>query len=323
MRRNRRPLAHGAHPARLARQISAFAPDIAARRLQAGATAAIFPYPRNVNGYSTQDEQQPVMWLRGYPVYAAYFLALVFGVSMVATSVFMALNAAHLLTWLPFLSVNVMRGEVWRIFTYGLLNPPSLWFVIDIAMIASFGREVEKFFGRGKFLGFYACIYLLTPLLFTLLGLWFPTQISGEVGAFALFVAFATLYPDVVMFFGLLAKWVAVILVGIYSLMELAGHEWLGLLSLWVTVAFAFGFVRYQQGMLELPQFGFPKGSSEQPAPDSGRTAAASPAKGKSMAEIDTLLDKIAQSGMASLTPKERAKLDSAREYLARRASGR
>ena len=296
------------------------------RRLRADATEVIFPYPKNVNGYSTQDEQQPVMWLGGYPVYAAYFLALVFGVSMVATSVFLAINATHLLAWLPFQSASVLKGEVWRIATYGLWNPPSLWFVIDIAMIASFGREVEKVFGRRTFLGLYACLYLLPPLLFTLLGLWFPTQLSGEAGAFALFVAFATLYPDVVMFFGVLAKWVAVVLVGIYSLMELAGRDWLGILSLWSTVAFAIGFVRYQQGRLDLPrfgQFGLPQGSPEEPAPDDGRTSSSGPAKGRSMAEIDALLDKIAQSGMASLTPKERAKLDSAREYLARRASGR
>jgi hypothetical protein len=298
----------------------------AARRLQAAAAEDIFPYPKGVNGYGTQDEQQPLMWLRGYPVYAAYFLALVFAVSMVVSSVFLALSDAHLLAWLPFHSASVLKGEVWRVATYGLWNPPSLWFVIDIAMIASFGREVEKFFGRRRFLGLYACIYLLPPLLFTVLGLWFPTQLSGEAGAFALFAAFATLYPDAVMFFGLLAKWVAVVLVGIYTLMELAGRDWLGILSLWATVSFAFGFVRYQQGMLELPSFGqfrHPKGPGEQAAGDPARTQAAGPANGKSMAEIDALLDKIAQSGMGSLTPRERAKLDSAREYLARRASGR
>lgn len=294
--------------------------------MQAGKSAAIFPYPGPVNEFSTQDEQQPVMWLRGYPVYAAYFLALVFSLSMVATSVFMAVGATRFLTWLPFQSSNVLRGEVWRIATYGLLNPPSLWFVVDIAMIASFGREVEKFFGRGKFLGFYACIYLLPPLLFTLLGVWFPTQLSGEVGAFALFVAFATLYPGTMMFFGVMAKWIAAILIGIYSLMELAGRDWLGLLSLWATVAFAYGYVRYQQGMLHLPQFGqfaLPKASDEEPVHKASRSPFAGSAKAKPMAEVDALLDKIAQSGMASLTPKERATLDSAREYLARRASGR
>jgi hypothetical protein len=37
------------------------------------------------------------------------------------------------------------------------------------------------------------------------------------------------------------------------------------------------------------------------------------------MVEIDALLDKIAQSGIGSLTPKERARLDTARETLRKR----
>ena len=41
------------------------------------------------------------------------------------------------------------------------------------------------------------------------------------------------------------------------------------------------------------------------------------------MAEVDALLDKIAQSGIASLTPKERAKLDAAREGLLKRGGDR
>jgi hypothetical protein len=37
------------------------------------------------------------------------------------------------------------------------------------------------------------------------------------------------------------------------------------------------------------------------------------------MAEVDALLDKIAQSGISSLTKDERERLDSARKRLARR----
>ena len=37
------------------------------------------------------------------------------------------------------------------------------------------------------------------------------------------------------------------------------------------------------------------------------------------MAEVDALLDKIARSGLSSLTAKERAKLDAAREDLGKR----
>jgi hypothetical protein len=38
-----------------------------------------------------------------------------------------------------------------------------------------------------------------------------------------------------------------------------------------------------------------------------------------SMAEVDALLDKIAQHGIGSLTPKERAKLDAAQRELKNR----
>ena len=41
------------------------------------------------------------------------------------------------------------------------------------------------------------------------------------------------------------------------------------------------------------------------------------------MAEIDALLDKIAQSGLGSLTAKERAKLEKGRERLLKKEPGR
>ena len=41
------------------------------------------------------------------------------------------------------------------------------------------------------------------------------------------------------------------------------------------------------------------------------------------MAEVDALLDKIAQLGIHSLTPKERAKLDAARSEMQKRSQGR
>jgi hypothetical protein len=277
-------------------------------------------------GYGSTEDQQPVLWLRGHPVYAAYFVVLVLVASMLATTLLMALNVAQVWTWLPFASGAVLRGEVWRIATYGLLNPPSLGFVIDMAMIAWFGREVEKFFGRRKFMLLYGCIYLLPPLLFTLIGVWFPTRLTGETGAFALFVAFATLYPNVAVFFGLLAKWVAAVLVGIYSLMALANHDWMGGLSLWVTTGFAFAFVRHQQGILALPRLSLPRrGPRLRLLPDHEprEQAVGRPGKRRSLADVDALLDKIALSGISSLTAKERARLDSARDELTRRDSGR
>ncbi|MEO5961374.1 MAG: hypothetical protein ABIR80_19875, partial [Opitutaceae bacterium] len=85
-----------------------------------------------MNVYGSSEEHQPVTYLRGYPIYAAHFVVLVFVVSMLATAILMAAGAAAVLNWLAFSSADVLRGEVWRIVTYGLVNPPSLGFAVDM-----------------------------------------------------------------------------------------------------------------------------------------------------------------------------------------------
>ncbi|MEO6569473.1 MAG: DUF6576 domain-containing protein, partial [Opitutaceae bacterium] len=172
------------------------------------------------------------------------------------------------------------------------------------------------------FLRLFAGLYLLTPLLFSALKFWRPMVLVGETGAFAVFIAFATLYPEAVLMFNVLAKWAAFILVGIFTLMALSDGNLPAFLSLWATVLFAYGFVRYHQGHFSLPRINlFRRRPKLRVLPDleaeSHRSIKAS--KENSMAEVDALLDKIAQSGISSLTPKERAKLDRAREDLKNR----
>lgn len=279
-----------------------------------------------MNGYGSSDDHQPVTWLRGQPIYAVHILVGVFVGSMLATTALGFFNAGRWLDALIFLSDRVLRGEVWRGLTYGLVNPPSLWFVINMLMIVWFGRELERFFGRRVFLRFYAGLYLLLPVLFTAIGFARPTHLAGEPGGFALFVAFATLHPNVSMIFNLLAKWVAAILVGIYTLMALSSHDWMQLVSLWATCGYAYALVRYEQGHFRVPSLRMPEPAKAPSRPPREprfdppvRPRVSSPG---SMVEIDAVLDKIARSGIASLTPQERAKLDAAREDL-RKKSGR
>ncbi len=272
--------------------------------------------------YPSSEDQEPVTWLSGHPIYAAHFIVLVYVASMLVTTAAMAFGAAGGLAWLTFDSAAVLRGEVWRVLSYGLVNPPSLWFVVDMFMIVWFGRELEKFFGRRTFLTFYACLYLLSPLLFTLIGLWQPMYLAGETGGFALFIAFATLYPGAMMMFNLLAQWVALILVGIYTLIHLSNRNLPGLISLWATTGFAFGFVRHQQGRFSPPRFRFPRRSPQLRVLDGG--AANDPralrSSNRTASEVDALLDKIAQSGLASLTAKERAQLDRSRAEILKKS---
>jgi hypothetical protein len=265
-----------------------------------------------MNFYGTSEEHQPVTWWRGHPIFAAHLIVVSFAASMIATAILMFAGWAGILGHLQFSSEAVWRGEVWRILTYGLVNQPSLWFAIDMLMIVWFGRELEKFFGRRK--------------LLTLLGLWQPTSLSGQRGAFALFIAFATLHPGAVMLFNLLAKWVALVFVGLQSLIFLSSRDLVGLITLWATVGFAFAFVRHQQGHFSLPRFSLPgrkprlRVLADLPAK---KRAEVDPGPDHTMAEVDALLDKIATSGIASLTSKERAKLDAARKDLLKKTPGR
>lgn len=279
-----------------------------------------------MNDYGYSEEHQPLTWWHGHPIYLAHMVVLVWIGAMLITTILMWSGNGALLSVLPFSSERVFAGEFWRIFTYGFAKQPSLWFVIEMAMIVWFGREVERFFGRRTFLRFYLGLYLFLPALFTLIGLWRPMVLTRESGAFGLFLAFATLHPNVAMFFGVLAKWVAMVLVGIYTLMALSRNDALSLISLWATVGFSFAFVRHAQGRFELPRIRWPSRKPKLRVIPGGARDSAAPSRPRqdaAMAEIDALLDKIARSGIASLTPQERAKLEHGREAIRRRASER
>lgn len=283
-----------------------------------------------MNEYGASDDHRPLTYWRGHPIYAAHFIVVVYVASMLVTSILLTANLGHWLSWLDFTSSLVLRGEVWRLFTYGLDNPPSLNFAFDMLMIVWFGREVEKTFGLKSFLTLFALIYLISPVLLTLLGFIVPSGLAGEHGALAIFIAFATLFPNVPVFFQVLAKWAALILVGIFTLVALSYHDAAGLLSLLSTVGAAHLYTRYEQGRFTLPRFSlFQRKPKLRVLPDLPRPRKASSSKpviessSSSMAEVDALLDKIAQSGISSLSAAERAKLDAARDDLKRRGPGR
>ncbi len=278
-----------------------------------------------MNGYSTSNDHQPITYWRNVPLFAAHVIVVVFVISMIATALLSFWNQSAFLSLAVFDSVRVLKGEIWRVVTYGLVNPPSLWFAIDMLMIVWFGRELEKFFGRRRFLWIYAALYLAPALILTVVGTWFPARLAGQTGGLGLFIAFATLYPNAMMLGNILAKWVAIILVGLYALIALSSRDWVNLITLGTTTAVAWSFVRHAQGLLSvptvLPTRSKPRLRSLPDLPESPKKSAPPREAPASMAEVDALLDKIAKSGIGSLSAKERAVLDSAQQILKKRRS--
>jgi len=283
-------------------------------------------------GFETPEEHGPVTWWRGHPVHAVHLLVAALVVSMLVTTVLQFARADGVIALLSFSGDAVWRGEVWRVLTYGLVNPPSLGLAIELLMLVWFGREVERFLGRRDFLRLYAGLYLVRPLLFTALAPVLPASFAGGTGSFAVFIAFATLFPDAPLLFNLLARWVAWGLLALGALMALGARDGVRLLELAATSGFAFAFIRHHQGRWSFPRF--PRFRLSHPAPvtapraapvpvaaraGTARSAGTTPPVAAPMAEVDALLDKIAQSGIHSLTAAERARLEAAREDLQRR----
>ncbi len=284
--------------------------------------------------FESPEEHGPVTWWRGHPVYAVHLLVAALVASMLVTTGLQFARADGVISVLSFHGEAVWRGEVWRVLTYGLMNPPSLGLAIELLMLAWFGREVERSLGRRDFLRLFAGLYLVRPLVFTALAPVLPASFAGGTGAFAVFIAFATLFPDAALLFNLLARWVAWGLLALGALMALGARDGVRLLELAATSGFAFAFIRHHQGRWNwprLPRFRWarptpapapvPRGAPVPVAARAGasRSAGTTPPVAAPMAEVDALLDKIAQSGLHSLTPAERARLEAAREDLQRR----
>jgi hypothetical protein len=300
---------------------------------------------RNRDGKEPKGSERPEddrgAWFAfgGHPVHAP--LALVAGsiVSMLFTTFAIALNY-DLSAQLRFSSRAILeQGQVWRLFSYVLWNPPTISFALELLMLWWFGRELEAYFGRRTFLKLCAGIVLLPAAIAVAAGPFLPTQWIGLPGDFALFVAFATMAPNVLLLFGVSAKWTALIFLSVQLLSYAAAHAWGQLVHSLSAAAFAFGYIRLQQGLWELPQFRLPqlrprlRVLEAVPVP---AAAAQAQAQGKTvhltvvvdedasaLASIDPLLEKISRNGIGSLSAAERAQLEMAREALLKKESAR
>jgi len=278
-------------------------------------------------GVATSDDYEPVAWMGRYPIHVTTLLVITHVICMIIGCLLIAVGAGSFLGVLTFDSTQVLYGgRLWQIATYALVHSPSalIWFAIEMYMLFTFGREVERFIGRRAFIGLYLLLLLIPPLLLTVWGLWQRTGLAGSATIhFAIFIAFAAIYPNVELFLRIMAKWVALIFVAAYSLQLLAYHGWSELAVLWLSVALAYGFVRLRGTGPELAwltqwtsRWRSKRSLSVVPRPTAHRVG-----KTENIYDsIDPLLDKISKSGIGSLTASERRALDRARNRLLKKS---
>lgn len=277
-------------------------------------------------GVTTSDDYKPVTWMGRFPVdvttilVAAHVICAVLGCIVIAIPPF-----AGALNLLIFDSAKIFYGgQVWRELTYAFVHSPFgtnlLWFAIEMYMLFAFGREVERYIGQRPYIVLYALLLLLPPLLLTVWGLFQRAGLAGSPAIhFGIFIAFATIYPSAELFLRVTAKWTAAILAAIYTLMLLPEHAWAQISVIWISVAAAFLFVRGRGAGPELQWWEHFKGLFQPkptfhvvPKPQTRRVIEPEDV----YTSIDPILEKIARSGINSLTPAERRALDRARSKL-------
>ena len=183
------------------------------------------------------EQCEPLTWVGRVPVYLSTAIAFAHGVMMVLTAVALASGAEWFFQILAFSPQSAVgKLHLWQFVTYAFVNRPEIFTLIQLVLLAFFGRDVEKFIGRRAFAWLYAVLILAIPVL-----LWILSLIGVESGSyfgsdavhFAIFLAFAMTYPGAEIFFGIQARWIAIALLGIYSLQMLAYRQWISLSILW------------------------------------------------------------------------------------------
>ena len=280
-------------------------------------------------GVTTSDDYRPVAWMGRYPVDVTTMLVGLHIACAILTALVFAAGHSGLVNYLMLDSAEVWSGaQIWRLVTYAFIHPPLgsalLWFAIEMYMLFVFGREVERFVGQRAYIALYLTLLLLPAAILTMWGLFARTGMAGSGPLhFAIFVAFATIYPNVELLLRIMAKWVALILAGIGTLSALAAHDWQTLVVLWTSIGAAFLFVELRGAGPELAWLHNFKARMRPRArfhvvQKSSTRRVVEPED--VYASVDPILDKIAKSGIGSLTASERQALDRARNRLLKKS---
>jgi hypothetical protein len=275
-------------------------------------------------------DNEPIWWVKRVPIYATTILTAGFVAGLILCVILSSAKLDSVLSLLAFTTPLFLGGALWQPFTYVWLGDVSFFTPLCILCFYSWGVEVEKFVGRNRYFTLFGLL-VATPavigLAVALFGI--PVVAFGNYALVAaMLIAFATLYPNIEYFGWIPLKWFAFVCVAVGSLMYFPTHNWIGLILLWASCAVAFGYIRWVQLGGELPQIRLPSFKRHPklralPNPSSRTEEDRDEEQDASMTEIDALLDKIAKSGIASLTPKERERLEKAREDLMKRETPR
>lgn len=241
------------------------------------------------------------------------------------------LSGGSILEVTSFTPALFLKGEVWRLFTYPLFSPIGVMPLLGLYFFYSFGMPVETALDRKQFVLLCLSIIFVAPIVlicFSLLGvsgLEFPL-VGTNILSLAIFCTFCVMNPNMPFFlFKIPMKWIALVfflgtvlsLVGARAWGTATSYTLATALAIWMIQSRGLALVKVFPDSWTVakpkkkaqPKKKITKFKKTKPLPPSKMTPKAYvPAD----TEIDSILDKISAEGLHSLTPEERATLESA-----------
>ena len=269
-----------------------------------------------------KSDTRPLTWLGRAPIYATTILVALQVAGMIITVLIESAGADPMMFAFS-AQAFWKKAHVWQLVSHPFIEYPSFFYVFGLFCTYWFGVGVETYLGRRILLRLLLLLCLIPALTATawwLAGL--PVQVAGGLQLYVgLFVAYATLYPNAEWWNWITMKWLVFAGIVLQSLMYFPKHRW-DLLTVFLSAcAAAHFYTRFEQGHWALPRFRWPRRKPvlrvvpRPPARGQSAEYEAEPEDGLD-SEVDALLEKIARNGLASLSAKERARLEQAREHL-------
>jgi len=279
--------------------------------------------------YMSRDTEPLAKW-RGVPIYLTTILTALFVIGFLVSATLAAARSPWMMALTFQTPVTSWSGWL-SVLSYPFIELPSFFTPLGIVCFYWWAAGIESHIGRGPLVRLLAILMLLPVALLGILSVC-GISYGGLAGQFlitsGLLIAFATLYPNADWAGWVPFKYLAFACVLCGSLMLVADRNWLGIANLWLVCVASFFFMRHaieQEYDDHVPltkriRSWFRSKPKFRVVPRT-RDAYASQIREKSDddepdGEVDDLLEKIARNGLGSLTPKERARLEQARENL-------
>lgn len=288
--------------------------------------------------FSAGSDFRPIFYFRGHPVRLHALLVAIHCAALVAGTI---VSPAAWSAWMSFSSAGsppAFLSAPWTLLTHVLVHSASIWFLLEMLWLWQWSRILEDHFGPAALLKLYLILTVAPALALVLLQL-----VPGTGGYlldnpslvhFPLFLAVAFLLPDAEWIFGWKFKYWAAALSAIFLLQFLGSRNATGATLLLGNTALTYLYLRRiglsprftalasrfrsaLPGSPDRPSSRQPSKALPSPSPAPKITPRPSlPRENPTAERINTILDKIADHGIESLSPEERRTLHEASQQL-------